>query len=80
MSTFVAPMKVSVASFADIGVGGPAEAANLGTFGTQLRILKVAAQEEGVRAMMYLEAGTPEEAIKLAVRWLGEEIVVVFPK
>src|SRR5262245_7628293 len=41
-----------------IGVGGPSKAKNLSQLGRQLQILKKAAEERGVRAMMYLEEGT----------------------
>jgi hypothetical protein len=63
-----------------IGVGGPSKGSNLGVFGRQLQILKSAAREQGVKAMMYLEEGTPEAVIKLAKKWLGAENVVIFPK
>jgi filamentous hemagglutinin len=61
-----------------IGVGGPAKAGDLSRFGRQLQILKKAAEEKGVPAIMYLEEGTPEAAISLAKKWLGESSVKIF--
>ena len=61
-----------------ISVGGPAKARDLAKFGAQLKVLKTAADDSGVPAKMYLEEGTPQEAIDLAIRWLGKENVVVF--
>jgi hypothetical protein len=60
-----------------IGVGGPAKASDLGKFGRQLQILKKAAEERDVSAKMYLEEGTPQSAIDLAKRWLGDGNVIV---
>ncbi|MCL5058255.1 MAG: right-handed parallel beta-helix repeat-containing protein [Actinobacteria bacterium] len=62
-----------------IGVGGPAKAEDLARFGRQLKTLRAAAvQAGGVRAMYYLEEGTPLKAINLAKRWLGADNVFTF--
>ncbi len=61
-----------------IGVGGPAKAADLSRFGRQLQVLKEAAKQNGTVALMYLEEGTPEAAINLAKKWLGEANVFTF--
>jgi hypothetical protein len=63
-----------------INVGGPSKASDLGKFGRQLQILKKAAEERGVPAKMHLEEGTPQEAIDLDKKWLGNDNVVTFPK
>jgi filamentous hemagglutinin len=60
-----------------IEVGGPAKA-KLNTFGKQLQRLKRVAEENGVPALVYLEEGTPQAAIDLAIRWLGESNVKIF--
>ena len=61
-----------------IGVGGPAKAADLSRFGRQLQVLKEVAKQNGTVAQMYLEEGTPETAINLAKKWLGEANVFTF--
>jgi hypothetical protein len=61
-----------------IGVGGPAKAMDLAKFGRQLQILKAAASLANTPARMYLERGTPQSAIDLAIKWLGAENVVIF--
>ena len=63
-----------------IGVGGPHKASDLGKFGKQLQILQKVAAERGVAAKMYLEHGTPQAAIDLAKKKLGESNVIIFPK
>jgi filamentous hemagglutinin len=63
-----------------IGVGGPAKAGDLAKFGRPPQIHKKVPEERGVSAKMYLEEGTPQSAIDLAKRWLGEGNVIVFPK
>ncbi|MGH9918053.1 MAG: hypothetical protein ACRD6W_04170 [Nitrososphaerales archaeon] len=47
-------------------------------FGNQLKRLKGTAARAGVRAMVYLQEGTPGSAIRLAERWVGAGNVVVF--
>jgi hypothetical protein len=61
-----------------IGVGGPAKASDLSRFGRQLQVLKAAAKQDGTAAQMYLEEGTPEAAIQLAKKWLGDGNVFTF--
>lgn len=61
-----------------IAVGGPAKARNLAKFGEKCHILKYAAEQNGVRAQVYLEQGTPESALNLARKILGNENVHVF--
>ncbi|GHJ31556.1 hypothetical protein TPA0910_59890 [Streptomyces hygroscopicus subsp. sporocinereus] len=61
-----------------IAVGGPAKARNLAKFGEKCHILKYAAEQNGVRAQVYLEEGTPESALNVARRILGNENVHVF--
>lgn len=59
-------------------MGGPAKARNLAKFGEKCHILKYAAEQNGVRAQIYLEQGTPESALNLARKILGNENVHVF--
>lgn len=61
-----------------IAVGGPAKTRDLARFGQKTHILKWAADQQGVRAQMYLEEGTPEPALKLARKILGDENVHTF--
>lgn len=61
-----------------IEVGGPAKAGNLGNFGRQLNVLKAEADQRNVRAMVYLQRGTPESAVRVAQRRLGAENVIIF--
>ncbi|RFU83259.1 PrsW family intramembrane metalloprotease [Streptomyces triticagri] len=61
-----------------IAVGGPAKARNLAKFGEKCHILKYAAEQQGVRAQVYLEEGTPETALNLARRILGNDNVHTF--
>ncbi|MFD3484526.1 hypothetical protein [Streptomyces sp. NPDC058665] len=61
-----------------IAVGGPAKARNLAKFGEKCHILKYAAEQQGVRAQVYLEKGTPEAALNLARRILGDGNVHTF--
>lgn len=63
-----------------IAVGGPAKARNLAKFGDKTHILKWAAEQNGVRAQMYLEEGTPESALNLARKILGNANVHTFTR
>ncbi|GIW83948.1 MAG: hypothetical protein KatS3mg106_461 [Gemmataceae bacterium] len=69
---------VEVPGKAYISVGGPAKAEDLAELGRHLQKLKAAADEKRVRAIMYLEEGTPEVVIDLAKEWLGKENVIKF--
>jgi filamentous hemagglutinin len=69
---------VEVPGKAYISVGGPAKAEDLAELGRHLQKLKAAADEKRVRAIMYLEEGTPEVVINLAKKWLGKENVIKF--
>jgi len=40
--------------------------------------LRKAAERDGVEAHVYLEEGTPQEAIDMAIRQLGKENVHIF--
>lgn len=40
--------------------------------------VSAAEKERGVRVMAYLEEGTPDEAIRLAKQWLGDENAMLF--
>ncbi|MFC8192362.1 polymorphic toxin-type HINT domain-containing protein [Cellulomonas sp. NPDC057328] len=62
-----------------IFVGGPGKAKSLSRFGTALQNAKAAADQAGVRAMYYLEEGTPTTAVDLARKWFGDENVFTFP-
>lgn len=62
-----------------IHVGGPAKAGDLSHLGSKLKVLKAIADERGVKAIAYFEEGTPETALKLARKWLGDENVKIFP-
>jgi hypothetical protein len=64
-----------------IEVGGRSKGWNLAalsSFGNQLEKLKRGAAAAGVAAKAYLEEGTPQEAIELAKKKLGEDNVVIF--
>lgn len=63
-----------------IFVGGPAKVSNPAKFGRALQIAKAAADQNGFRAMYYLEAGTPESAIAQATKRFGIDNVFLFPK
>lgn len=62
-----------------VTVGGPAKVKDLGKLGKHFKILKALAEERGVEAFAYFEEGTPEPALQLARKWLGEDKVKVFP-
>jgi len=63
-----------------IAVGGPAKARNLAKLGQKCQILKYAAELKGVPARAYFEEGTPDGALKVARKILGDDNVHVFPK
>ncbi|MGV9698146.1 hypothetical protein ACWDTR_20610 [Streptomyces sp. NPDC003470] len=63
-----------------IAVGGPAKARNLAKFGEKCHILKYAAEQQGVRAKVYLEEGTPDSALALARKILGDANVHTFTR
>ncbi|WP_240324401.1 DUF637 domain-containing protein [Trinickia diaoshuihuensis] len=62
-----------------VAVGGPAKANNLGKLGQELRIYQAIAAQRGVSAQAYFAEGTPQSAINLATRILGEGNVKIFP-
>lgn len=62
-----------------IAVGGPAKANNLGKLGQELRIYQAIATQRGVSAQAYFAEGTPQSAINLATKILGEGNVKIFP-
>ncbi|MBN3755502.1 filamentous hemagglutinin N-terminal domain-containing protein [Paraburkholderia sp. Tr-20389] len=62
-----------------IAVGGPAKANNLGKLGQELRIYQTIADQRGVSAQVYFAEGTPQSAINLATKILGEGNVKIFP-
>ncbi|WP_253185617.1 hemagglutinin repeat-containing protein [Burkholderia plantarii] len=62
-----------------IAVGGPAKANNLGKLGQELRIYQAIADQRGVSAQAYFAEGTPQSAINLATKILGEGNVKIFP-
>ena len=61
-----------------IAVGGPAKANNLGKLGQELRIYQTIAEQRGVVAQAYFAEGTPQSAINLATKILGEGNVKIF--
>jgi filamentous hemagglutinin len=61
-----------------IAVGGPAKANNLGKLGQELRIYQTIADQRGVSAQVYFAEGTPQSAINLATKILGEANVKIF--
>ncbi|MDO3675663.1 hypothetical protein [Paenibacillus ehimensis] len=61
-----------------IEVGGPAKANDLGKFKTQLLKMQEVANSRGVPAQVYLEEGTPQAAIDIAKKTLGENNVFTF--
>jgi filamentous hemagglutinin len=61
-----------------IEVGGPAKANDLGKFKTQLLKMQEVANSRGVPAQVYLEEGTPQAAIDIAKKTLGENNVITF--
>ena len=62
-----------------IAVGGPNKAGNLGNLGRELNIYKEIAAQRGVSARAYFAEGTPDTALNLARRILGESNVHIFP-
>ena len=62
-----------------VAVGGPAKANNLGKLGQELRIYQAIASQRGVSAQAYFAEGTPQSAINLATKILGEGNVKIFP-
>ncbi|WP_240159191.1 MULTISPECIES: hemagglutinin repeat-containing protein [unclassified Burkholderia] len=61
-----------------IAVGGPAKANNLGKLGQELRIYQAIAGQRGVVAKVYFAEGTPQSAVDLATKILGEANVKIF--
>jgi hypothetical protein len=61
-----------------IGVGGGAKGWDLGRFGKQLQVLGGVAKLVGVQAQYRFDKGTSQEAIDLAIKWLGKENVFLF--
>ncbi len=46
--------------------------------GNNLKISKYEADQRGVKAVYYLEEGTPDSVIKQAQKWFGMENVITF--
>jgi uncharacterized protein YukE len=63
-----------------ISVGGPAKAQDLASLGSKLRILKYAADQQGVPARAYFERGTPDNVLELARQKLGADNVFIFDR
>ncbi|WP_055523048.1 RHS repeat-associated core domain-containing protein [Streptomyces graminilatus] len=61
-----------------IAVGGKAKARNLAALGQKLRILRWGAEQQGVGAKAYFQEGTPDTALNLARKVLGEDNVHTF--
>lgn len=61
-------------------VGAPKKASDPARFGCALQIAKAAADQAGVRAMYYLEEGTPQSAIDQATKRFGADNVFLFPR
>jgi hypothetical protein len=61
-----------------IAVGGPAKAKDLGKLGTQIKKLKLVAEERGVKAQAFFAEETPEEILEFAAKRLGAENVFTF--
>ncbi|MDX9723789.1 MAG: hypothetical protein RBU37_23775 [Myxococcota bacterium] len=62
-----------------IAVGGPAKANDLAKLGQKLNILKRVAGERGVPAQAYFSDDTPQTAIDVARKQLGNDAVFIFP-
>ena len=65
-----------------IEVGGPAKGFTpdqLSKFGTQLRTLAAYAEQEGGEAFFYYTKGTPQAALNVAARWVGQANVIEIP-
>ena len=60
-------------------VGGPDKARDLGEFGSQMAKLRAYADAEGVEAFFLYDVATPQEAIDLAERWLGQGHALPLP-
>jgi hypothetical protein len=63
-----------------IAVGGPAKARNLAHLGQKLSILQHAADRTGVPAQAYFERGTPQSAIEVTQKILGDDNVFLFDR
>jgi hypothetical protein len=61
-----------------IQVGGPAKAMKLAELGHDLRVLKYAADQNGVAAKAYFVEGTPDSVLSVARRILGADNVITF--
>jgi hypothetical protein len=61
-----------------IAVGGPSKANNLSGLGASLKVLKYAADQQGVPAQAWFELGTPQAALNVAAKWLGWDNVFTF--
>lgn len=61
-----------------IAVGGPAKAKSPSDLGQKLSILRRIAEARNVRAVAFFEKGTPEAALRVARRQLGEGNVYTF--
>lgn len=61
-----------------IAVGGAAKAGNLGNLGRVLRIYEAVAGQRGVGARAYFQRDTPQKAMDLAKKILGENKVHTF--
>jgi len=61
-----------------IFVGGAAKAKNPAKFGRALQISKYAADQAGVKAIYYLDEGTPASAVAQAKRVFGDDNVKIY--
>jgi hypothetical protein len=61
-----------------IVVGGPAKAGKLRKLGEKMKALTEHAKQQGKPAKAYFTKDTPEEALRIARRWLGDENVILF--
>ncbi len=61
-------------------VGGPAKASNLPGLGSTLERLNRIAKVLGVRPIAAFEEETPQAAIDVAIKQLGQSKVITFPK
>jgi hypothetical protein len=60
-------------------VGGEGKAKNLADFGTQMKTLAEYAKEQGGQAFFYYDSGSPQEALDVAIKWLGTSNVLPIP-
>jgi hypothetical protein len=61
-----------------VEVGGPAKG-NLSQFGAKLAKLTRYAKVNSMDVRFYYDSGTPQDAIDLAIKWLGKDNVLPIP-